>query len=520
MDLLRFTTAGSVDDGKSTLIGRLLYDSKTVYEDQLASVRKATTNLTTNGLDLSLLTDGLRAEREQGITIDVAYRYFSTPRRKFIIADTPGHEQYTRNMATGASTANLAIILIDARYGVLPQSRRHAYIASLLGIPHLVVAVNKMDLVDYREEIFHATREEFAAFAGQIGVRDSAFIPLSALNGDNVVKPSRRMPWYEGPSLLEYLETVPVAGDRNLTDFRFPVQYVIRPDLDFRGFAGQIASGIVRRGDPIQVLPSGKTTRVKSLVTFDGDLQEAAAPASVTLVLEDEIDVSRGDMLVNPGRLPDVTRRFQATLVWMNAKPLEIGRPLLLKHTNQTVQARVREIRYRTDIHTLEQVASNQLQLNEIGSVVVESQRPIYCDPYTRNRQTGAFILIDPITNDTLAAGMISGPADDTAASGPVTALERAARIGHSPRLILLPNADAAIAAQIERSLFEEGYLVYCAGDLRAGEAAASAGLVALVYGPEAVAASTSIPHTPIASGDVAGILESFRQAFSAKTEL
>jgi sulfate adenylyltransferase large subunit len=485
MELLRFTTAGSVDDGKSTLIGRLLYDSKTVYEDQLASVRKATTNRTTKGLDLSLLTDGLRAEREQGITIDVAYRYFSTPRRKFIIADTPGHEQYTRNMATGASTANLAIVLIDARYGVLPQSRRHAYIASLLGIPHLVVAVNKMDLVDYRHDVFLKIREDFKSFARQMRLPDVQFIPLSALEGDNVVKRSARMDWYNGPSLLEHLETLPLTQDYNLEDLRFPVQYVIRPDLDFRGFAGQVASGVIRRGDTVQVLPSGKTSRVKSLVTFDGELQEAFAPMAVTVRLEDELDVSRGDMLVHPDNLPRTTRRFEANLVWMNEKPLEPHRPFLLKHTKQTIQARVRAIRHRTDVNSLEKAPAGQLRLNEIGLVAVECQRPIFCDPYERNRQTGSFILIDPISNDTVAAGMITGEAG-AAPTGPVTDEERRARIGHKPRLLLLPKIDAETAAQLERRLFDRGYLVHRTDRLAAGKAAVEAGLVGLVFGPEA----------------------------------
>ncbi len=514
MDLLRFTTAGSVDDGKSTLIGRLLYDSKTVYEDQLASVRKATTNLTTKGLDLSLLTDGLRAEREQGITIDVAYRYFATPRRKFIIADTPGHEQYTRNMATGASTANLAIVLIDARYGVLPQSRRHAYLAALLGIPHLVVAVNKMDLVDFREEAFAAIRDQFAAFAGKLHLRDIRFIPMSALEGDNVVTPSGRTPWYRGPSLLDHLETVPLTSDYNLSDLRFPVQYVIRPDLDFRGFAGQVASGVIRRGDTVLVLPSGKTSRVKSLVTFDGDLEEAFAPMSVTVCLEDEIDVSRGDMLVHPHNLPDTARRFEANLVWMNGKPLEPNRPFLLKHTTQVVQARVREIRYRTDIQTLAQVPANQLHLNEIGFVSVESQRPLFCDPYTRNRQTGSFILIDPITNDTLAAGMISGP-EVLAPAGPVTAEERAARIGHPPHLILLPNAGVAAAEEVERRLFDHGYLVCLTEHLRAGEAAAAAGMIGVVFGAEAEARDSAceVPQTVAQDRASVEICQSLRDA-------
>ncbi len=501
MDLLRFTTAGSVDDGKSTLIGRLLYDSKTVYEDQLASVRKATTNQSTNGLDLSLLTDGLRAEREQGITIDVAYRYFATPRRKFIIADTPGHEQYTRNMATGASTANLAIILIDARYGVLPQSRRHAYIAGLLGIPHLVIAINKMDLVEFREEIFRSIRAEFLEFAEKLGFRDLQFIPLSALEGDNVVRPSARTPWYDGPSLLEHLETVPIGDDRNLTDFRFPVQYVIRPNLDFRGFAGQIASGVIRRGDPIQVLPSGKISRVKSLVTYDGELDEAFAPMSVTVCLEDEVDVSRGDLLAHPDNIPGTFRRFEADLVWMNGKPLKLDRPYLLKHTAQTVQARVRELRHRADIQTLSPIPATELHLNEIGSVVVESQRPLFCDPYEKNRQTGSFILIDPITNDTLAAGMVRG-AVTRAVAGPVTAEERQARIGHGPVLIVLPDAAEQTARQVERELFDHGYLVHVTSRMLDGQLAIDAGLAAIVFGEEARLQSSTSKTKVLVYGD------------------
>jgi sulfate adenylyltransferase large subunit len=499
-ELLRFTTAGSVDDGKSTLIGRLLYDSKGVYEDQLASVRKATRNSSTNGLDLSLLTDGLRAEREQGITIDVAYRYFATPKRKFIIADTPGHEQYTRNMATGASTANLAVILIDARYGVLPQSRRHAYIATLLGIPHLMVTVNKMDLVDYREEVFTAIREEFRSFAEQLKARDALFIPISALKGDNVVERSTNMPWYSGPTLLEQLEMVPIAQDRNLTDMRFPVQYVIRPNLDFRGFAGQVASGVIRRGDAITVLPSGRASRVKSIVTYDGDLEEAFAPMSVTVCLEDEIDISRGDMLVHSANAPHAGRRFEATVVWMNQKPLEQHRPYLLKQTTQMVQARVREIRHRVDIHTLGHQRASDLQLNEIGVVSVEAQRPVFFDAYRANRATGSFILIDPITNETLGAGMIIGP-DTWRPSGPVTPAERLARIGHRAYLIRLVNADSETARAIERHLFDQGYLVHVVEEpqhsAQAIRTAFAAGLVSVVFGAPAqdpTALSAGIP--------------------------
>jgi len=431
-DLLRFTTAGSVDDGKSTLIGRLLYDSKGVYEDQLASVRKATRNLSTGGLDLSLLTDGLRAEREQGITIDVAYRYFSTPRRKFIIADTPGHEQYTRNMATGASTANLAIVLIDARYGVLPQSRRHAYIAALLGIPHIVVAVNKMDLVNFREEVFTEIRRDFQAFAAQLHVGDLQFIPISALEGDNVVRRSTRTPWYTGPALLEHLETVPIASDRNLTDMRFPVQYVIRPNLDFRGFAGVVASGVIRRGDPILVLPSGRASRVRSIVTWDGELEEAFSPMSVTVCLEDEVDISRGDMLVHPDNAPHAGRRLEATLVWMNARPLEPNRPYLLKHSTQTAQA----------------------------VVSVETQRPLFFDPYRQNRATGGFILIDPISNETIGAGMIEQAVSAAAPKGRVTASERAAARGHSAFAVCLPPGQQELAYALERLLFDHGCVV------------------------------------------------------------
>ncbi len=499
-DLLRFTTAGSVDDGKSTLIGRLLYDSKGVYEDQLASVRKATRNLTTDGLDLSLLTDGLRAEREQGITIDVAYRYFATPRRKFIIADTPGHEQYTRNMATGASTANLAIILIDARYGVLPQSRRHAFIASLLGIPHLVIAVNKMDLVDYREEVFLQIQSDFTAFAQQLKARDLQFIPISALKGDNVVTAGGRTPWYTGPSLLEHLETVPVANDRNLANMRFPVQYVIRPNLDFRGFAGQLASGVLRRGDAITVLPSGRTSRVKSIVTWDGDLEEAFAPMSVTVCLEDEIDISRGDMLVHSSDQPHSGRRFEASVVWMNEKPLEPHRPYLLKHTTQMVQAKVREIRHRIDINTLGHQRANHLQLNEIGVVSVEAQRPIFFDAYRKNRMTGNFILIDPITNETLGAGMIVGP-DVHHHSGPVTPAERLARIGHRPYVIRLEQGGAELARLIERHLFDLGYLVHVVEEadpmVQAVWTGFQAGLISIVYGLSAENPAVVPPAIP-----------------------
>jgi sulfate adenylyltransferase large subunit len=474
-----------VDDGKSTLIGRLLYDSKGVYEDQLASVRKATRNVTTNGLDLSLLTDGLRAEREQGITIDVAYRYFSTPRRKFIIADTPGHEQYTRNMATGASTADLAIVLIDARYGVLPQSRRHAFIASLLGIPHVVVAVNKMDLMEFREEVFNSIRDEFRAFARQLDECEITFIPISALEGDNVVTRSPRTPWYTGPALLEHLETVPIAPARNLADLRFPVQYVIRPNLDFRGFAGQVASGIIRRGDEITVLPSGRTSRVKSIVTWDGELEEAFAPMSVTVCLEDEIDISRGDMLVHPGNLAHAGRRFDATVVWMSQKPLAPNRPYVIKQATQVAQARVREIRARIDVNTLERQTADELGLNEIGVVEMEAQRPLFFDPYRRNRGTGSFILIDPITNETLGAGMILQAHQVSGPAGRVTEAERQAARGHAALAVCLEGGDSEVAWALERRLFDHGYAVHVVDRpeslTQAVRTALEAGLVVIV---------------------------------------
>ncbi|MGH9658534.1 MAG: sulfate adenylyltransferase subunit CysN [Bryobacteraceae bacterium] len=475
-ELLRLSTAGSVDDGKSTLIGRLLYDSKGVYEDQLASIRDSPVNRSSGPLDFSLLTDGLRAEREQGITIDVAYRYFSTPRRKFIIADTPGHEQYTRNMATGASTANLAIILIDARNGVLPQSRRHATIATLLGIPHLVVAVNKMDLVEFRQDVFESIRGEFSRFAEQLEARDVRFIPISALLGDNVVDRSVNMPWYDGPGLLEHLETAPISSGRNMEDFRFPVQYVIRPNPDFRGFAGQVASGVAWQGDPVMVLPSGRMSRIKSIATYDGDLIRAFPPLGATICLEDEIDISRGDMLVHSRNLPHVSRRFEANLVWMSSEALEVRRPYLIKHTTQQTKATVAEIRHKVDVNTLEPLPAPELRLNEIGVVTVEAQRPLFFDSYRRNRSTGSFILIDPATNATVGAGMILGPDPRDAArrvqvleglefeASRVTPAERRVRAGHQPATVWLAG-EAEIAYEAERKLFDRGCGVHVLAD-------------------------------------------------------
>lgn len=468
-DLLRFITAGSVDDGKSTLIGRLLCDSNAVYEDQLASIRKATVNESAGAIDFALLTDGLRAEREQGITIDVAHRYFSTPRRKFIIADTPGHEQYTRNMATGASTANLAVILIDARNGVLPQSRRHAFIASLLGIQHIVLAVNKMDLVDYREDVFSGICSEFRSFAAQLHVRDLYCVPVSALHGDNVTTKSNRMPWFEGASLLHHLETVHVASDRNFSEMRFPVQLVVRPNQQFRGYAGRIASGVLKPGDSVIVLPSGRTSRIKSIVTYDGEIAQAFPPMSVTVVLEDELDVSRGNMLAPPSHPPRITRCIDARIVWMGNQPLDLRRQYIIKHTTQTVKAQVRSIRYRVNINTLERQQAERLNLNEIGAVVIDTHSPLFVDHYGRNRATGSFVLIEPLSNATVAAGMITGRdprADATAFPGSpsersrISMSERQARIGHSPALIWL-NGSEYLAYSLERELFQLGYLTH-----------------------------------------------------------
>ncbi len=489
-DLLRFSTAGSVDDGKSTLIGRLLYDSQNVYEDQVRSAEKASVNRSAGPIDFSLLTDGLRAEREQGITIDVAYRYFSTSRRKFIIADTPGHEQYTRNMATGASTAELAIILIDARKGVLPQSRRHTYIASLLGIREFVVAVNKMDLVDFDREVFESIRQQFLEWNGSAG--HVYFVPISALEGDNVVSRSARMPWFDGPSLLEYLETVEVERPRKETAFRLPVQRVIRPDQDFRGFAGQIAAGSVRPGDLVCALPSHRKSRVKSIATFEGDLEFAHSGMSVALTLEDELDLSRGDMLCAADALPEIGRRFEAHLVWMNERPLDLTREYLLKHTAQLVPARVVALRHRVDVNTLRTEPAPTLEMNAIGLVEIESGRPLFFDSYDSSRGTGSFILIDRGTNATVAAGMISRAAGLLRPSGPVTANERRARYGHGPELICVGRRET-LATLLERRLFEHGCAVIVVR--QPGEEALAvlraAGLIAIVID----GTDTALPH-------------------------
>ena len=417
-DLLRFLTAGSVDDGKSTLIGRLLFDSKKLYEDQLDALERDSKRVGNAGehIDYALLLDGLKAEREQGITIDVAYRYFSTNNRKFIIADTPGHEQYTRNMITGGSTANLAIILVDARTGKITQTKRHSYLVSLLGIKHVILAVNKMDLVDFSKEVFDKIVNDYKSFVAPLNIPDIQCIPLSALEGDNVVEKSDRTPWYEGTSLLEYLETVHIGNDHNLKDFRYPVQYVLRPNLDFRGFCGKVSSGVIRKGDEVMALPSGKKSHVKSIVTYEGEIDYAFPPMSVTITLEDEIDVSRGEMLVHPDNVPMVGRNFEAMLVWMDEEKMDMEKSFFLKHTTNTSRTRIDSIEYKVDINTMEHLSVENgrltkedvpMQLNQIAKVVLTSSKELFFDSYSDNKATGAFILIDPITNNTSAVGMI-----------------------------------------------------------------------------------------------------------------
>jgi sulfate adenylyltransferase large subunit len=466
-ELLRFTTAGSVDDGKSTLIGRLLHDTKSVYEDQLAAVKKSRVNRAANGhVDLSLLTDGLKAEREQGITIDVAYRYFSTSRRKFIIADTPGHEQYTRNMATGASTADVAIVLIDAkaylREGrLLPQSRRHTYIASLLGIPHVVAAVNKMDLVDYAESTFSSIRAEFVAFASQLGLKSVTVIPVSALEGDNVVTPSAKMAWYDGPTLLEFLETVPLATADTRGPLRFPVQLVLRPDANFRGFAGQVARGVLHQGDRVMALPSRRETTVRRIVTWDGDLSEASYPQSITVELDDEIDLSRGEMLIPAGSetqssgLPEITRHFRSMVVWMHEEPLVVGRTYLAKHTTRSVRATVKAIRYRVDVSSLDHVQADHLAMNEIAEVELETNLPLFFDVYAESRTTGSLILIDGLTNATVGAAMIVGAVDTEGGQGSQAALVVVAR-----RAELAERLRDALEARGQRAVLIDDSLI------------------------------------------------------------
>jgi bifunctional enzyme CysN/CysC len=475
-EILRFLTCGSVDDGKSTLIGRLLHDSKTLYEDQLEAVRSNKPG-DDGEFDLALLTDGLQAEREQGITIDVAYRYFSTAKRKFIIADTPGHEQYTRNMATGASGCDVAVILIDARQGVLTQTRRHTYIAALLGIRHVIVAVNKMDLVGFDEAVFERIRDDYTTFTTNLGIDDLHFIPISALNGDNVVETSHAMPWYQGSTLMYQLENVHIASDRNFDKFRFSVQRVNRPDSNFRGYSGTVQSGIVRPGDTVVILPSGKSSRVERIVTMDGDLDEAFPPLAVTLTLADEIDISRGDMLVTGGDMPCFEDRFDAQLVWMAEEPLVPGRQYIIKHGAKQLFGRVSAIRHRVDVNTLAQMPAPTLSLNEIGRCEFTLAEPIAFDPYNDNRETGAFIVIDRISNATIGAGMICAPHGTAGRDhwretphgmlherhSPVTELEREQRLGQRPVTVLLTglskSGKTVIANAVERRLFDIGRL-------------------------------------------------------------
>jgi bifunctional enzyme CysN/CysC len=477
MDLLRFSTAGSVDDGKSTLIGRLLYDTKSIFQDQLEAVESASRRRGEAYVNLALLTDGLRAEREQNITIDVAYRYFATPKRKFIIADTPGHIQYTRNMVTGASTAELAIVLVDARKGVLTQSKRHGFLSSLLRIPHIVVAVNKMDLVEYRQEVFDEIAAEYAAFAEKLEIGSLTFIPISALLGDNVVRKSENMPWYDGTTLLHHLETVNVGAGRNLVDFRFPVQYVIRPHQDFRGFAGRIVSGTLKPGEEIVVLPSGHGSRIRSIETANGPLPEASAGDSVVLTIEDEIDISRGDMIVRRMNVPTIGPKIEALVCWMSETPLDPAVPYELMHTSRQTKAFVERIVYRIDVDTLHREEVSTLGLNDIGRVQISTAQPLFFDAYKQNHGTGSFILIDPHTNTTVAAGMIRGevkelpqPESTPAAKASPNVVwddwniareEREARTGHAATVLWFTGLSGAgkstIAKELERRLFREG---------------------------------------------------------------
>jgi sulfate adenylyltransferase large subunit len=495
-EMLRFTTAGSVDDGKSTLIGRLLHDTKSVYEDQLAAVRKSRVNRAANGhVDFSLLTDGLKAEREQGITIDVAYRYFSTARRKFIIADTPGHEQYTRNMATGASTADVAIILIDAKAfakagGLLAQSRRHTYIASLLGIPHVVAAVNKMDLVNYSQAAFEAIHREFQALCAQLGLHHVAMIPMSALEGDNVVTASAAMPWYAGPTLLEYLETVPLTIAETTGPMRFPVQLVLRPDADFRGFAGQVARGTLRAGHAVMALPSRKETKVRRIVTYDGDLPAASYPQSITVELEDEIDLSRGEMLVaseSAGEsLPYISNRFRAMVVWMHEDPLIVGRTYIAKHTTRNVRATVRAIQYRVDVNSLHELSSDSVAMNEIAEVEFETNLPLFFDSYRECRWTGSLILIDALSNATVGAAMIVAPAT-----------EQTHFNTRYPALILLPGHHE-LATQVRDGLAAQGERALVIDDPLIPDSAVAAVVRALDLAGVIAVSARSLPQAAI----------------------
>ncbi len=481
-DLLRFVTAGSVDDGKSTLIGRLLYESKGIYEDQLEAVKIASDRWGTTGdkVDLALITDGLKAEREQGITIDVAYRFFTTPKRKFIIADSPGHEQYTRNMATGASTANLAIILIDAENGVLTQTKRHTFITSLLGIRHTVVAVNKMDLVNYSQDVFDQICEDFTGFAAKLEITDVTFIPISALKGDNIVEQGNNLPWYKGGTLLNHLETVHIASDRNFIDLRFPVQYVLRPDRTFRGYLGAVASGTIKPGDEVKVIPSGIRTKVKTVFGPDGEIDEAFPPMSIGVTVEDNVDISRGDMLVHVHNIPKFDRTIDSMVVWMSEEPMAIGKDYIIKNNTRALSGTLSALRYRVDVNTLHRTQEDELKLNEIGRCVITLNQPIAHDPYNRNHSTGSFIIIDRITNETVGAGMIldreSEEFVEQDSSAPkskhiephvsqISAKDRSERMGGEPSTVWLTGLPASgkttIAYALERRLFGAGKNCY-----------------------------------------------------------
>ena len=480
MELLRFSTAGSVDDGKSTLIGRLLYDSKAIFQDQMENLEEVSKLRGEDGVNLALLTDGLRAEREQGITIDVAYRYFSTPKRKFIIADTPGHEQYTRNMVTGASTADLAIILIDARNGVLTQSRRHGIVASLLGIPHVIVAVNKMDAVDYSKDIYHSIVNEYTEFSSKLDIQDITFIPISALKGDNVVEASEVMTWYDGPTVMHQLENVTISADKNQIDFRFPVQYVIRPHQDFRGFSGRISSGSIRPGEPVMILPSKKKTKIKEIVSYNGYLKEASIGDSIVLTLEDEIDISRGDMIVREHNVPESSQELDATICWMdNDKTLNSSTPYILQQTTRRVKAFVKKLNYQLDVNTLHRKKSETLELNEIGRVEIKTANPVFIDAYKSNRETGSFILIDPASNQTIAAGMIRQSKNKVEEKSEKSSVSNnvfweevgisremlESRNGHKAHCYwftgLSGSGKSTIAKEFQKKLFEQGKQVY-----------------------------------------------------------
>lgn len=484
--MLRFLTCGNVDDGKSTLIGRLLHDSKMIYEDQLAAIEKDSAKVGTTGekIDLALLVDGLQAEREQGITIDVAYRYFSTAKRKFIIADTPGHEQYTRNMATGASTCDLAIILIDARYGVQTQTRRHSFIASLLGIKHVVVAINKMDLLDFSEDRFNEIREDYLQFATKLHLNNIHFVPMSALDGDNVVDRSPRSPWYNGQTLMEILETVEIAADKNIDNFRLPVQYVNRPNLDFRGFCGTIASGTIQPGETVMALPSMKTSKVERIVTFDGDLDLAFTDQAVTLTLEDEIDISRGDVLVKVDDLPIVSNKLNADVVWMTEQPLVPGKPYSIKFAASSTSGTISHIHHLVDVNTLEQSQADQVNMNEIALVEVSLDKAVPFDSYHKLPGTGAFIIIDRMTNVTVGAGMIVGDAKGAGSlDTPVSAAEKAHRFNQKPAIVAVNAANAEqVVQQLDRRLFELGRVAAVVSSEHAPILKA-VGLIALVAG-------------------------------------